>query len=207
MNTAAYKKINYSLALVSTAEGGKNFGCLINSLHQVTSSRPPKFTFSLNNSSATCTALQKSGIAAATLLASDAPDKLISEFGYKSGRAVDKFAAFPFQTDKQGCPYLTDGMLSYLSFRVLETVGVGTHTLFICELLDAEALNSGECLTVRDFEKRGQDIPPVAPVYRELSADAGWKCTVCGYVYLDDNIPDDFVCPLCRAPRSKFEKR
>ena len=64
MNNAAYKKLDYSLALLSTAEGGKNFGCIINSLHQVTSSRPPKFTFSLNNDSATCAALKKSGVAA-----------------------------------------------------------------------------------------------------------------------------------------------
>ena len=205
MNNAAYKKLDYSLALLSTAEVGKNFGCIINSLHQVTSSRPPKFTFSLNNDSATCAALKKSGVAAATLLAKQAEDRL--EFGYKSGRAIDKFASFAVQTDSQGCPYLTDGMVSRLSLKVTETVAIGSYTLFICELLDAEVLGDGDCLTVKEFEKRGEDVPPVAPVYHELSADAGWKCTVCGYVRLAEDIPDDFICPICRAPRSKFVKR
>ena len=77
MNNAAYKKLDYSLALVSTAEGGKNYGCIINSLHQVTSSRPPRFTLSLNNDSATCAALKKSGVAAVTLLAKNAEDKVV----------------------------------------------------------------------------------------------------------------------------------
>ena len=78
MNNAAYKKLDYSLALVSTAEGGKNYGCIFNSLHQVTSSRPPKFTLSLNNDSATCAALKKSGAAAVTLLAKEAEDKIVN---------------------------------------------------------------------------------------------------------------------------------
>nr|WP_297171206.1 flavin reductase [uncultured Agathobaculum sp.] len=207
MNTAAYKKLDYSLSLLSTAEGGKNYGCIINSLHQVTSSRPPKFTLSLSNDSATCAALKKSGVAAATLLASTAEDKVVNEFGYKSGRAIDKFASFSFSTDSQGCPYLTDGMVSRLSLKVSETVAVGSYTLFICDLVDAEELSGGDCLTVKAFEKRGEDVPPAAPVYHELAADAGWKCTVCGYVRLAEDIPDDFICPICRAPRNKFVKR
>ena len=207
MNNAAYKKLDYSLALLSTADGGKNYGCIINSLHQVTSARPPKFTFSLNNDSATCTALKKSGVAAATLLGSSAEEKIVNEFGYKTGRAIDKFASFSFETDAQGCPYLKDGMVAYLSFKVEETVAIGTHTLFICVLTDAEVLGDGDCMTVKSFENRDKDVPPAAPVYHELDADAGWKCTVCGYVRLSEEIPDDYICPICRAPRSKFVKR
>ncbi len=207
MNNAAYKKLDYSIALVSATGTGKNFGCIINSLHQVTSSRPPKFTLSLNNDSATCAALKKTGVAAVTLLASDAEDRIINEFGYKSGRTIDKFAAFPFETDANGCPFLREGMLSRLSLRVTETVSIGSYTLFICDLLDAELFQDGDCLTVKAFEDRGKAVPPAAPVYRELSADAGWKCTVCGYVRLDEDIPDDYICPICRAPRSKFVKR
>ncbi|WP_281692234.1 flavin reductase [Agathobaculum desmolans] len=207
MNNAAYKKLDYSMALVSTSDGGKNFGCIINSLHQVTSSRPPKFTLSLNNDSATCAALKKTGVAAVTLLASDAEERIVNEFGYKSGRTIDKFAAFPFETDTNTCPFLREGMLSRLSLRITETVAIGSYTLFICDLLDAELFRDGDCLTVKAFEDRGKAVPPAAPVYRELSADAGWKCTVCGYVRLDEDIPDDYICPICRAPRSKFVKR
>lgn len=207
MNNAAYKKLDYSLALLSTAADGKHFGCIINSLHQVTSSRPPRFTLSLSNDSATSTALKQSGIAAVTLLAQDADDKIINEFGYKSGRAIDKFASFPFETDANGCAWLREGMVSRLSLRVTETVAIGSYTLFICELTDAEVLADGDCLTVKAFENRGKDVPPAAPVFHELGPDAGWKCTVCGYVRLAEDIPDDFICPICRAPRSKFVKR
>lgn len=207
MDNAAYKKLNYSLALLSTDDGGKQFGCIINSLHQVTTSRPPRFTLSLNNDAATCAALKNSGIAAATLLSKDADEKIINEFGYKSGRAVDKFAAFPFETDARGCPYLREGMVSYLGLKVTETVAIGSYTLFICELADAAVLGEGDCLTIKEFESRGKDAPPAAPVFHQLDANAGWKCSVCGYVHLDDDIPDDYICPICRAPRSKFEKR
>ena len=207
MDRKAYKKLNYTLALASTAAEGKNYGCIINSLHQVTSSTPAKFSVSMNNDSATCTALKKSGVLSATLLGEDCEDKIVNEFGYKSGRAIDKFASFPFETDAQGCPYLKEGMISRLSFKVVESVAVGSHTLFILEMTDAEVLADGEALTVRDFETRGKDVPPTAPVFHQLDANAGWKCTVCGYVRLAEDIPDDFICPICRAPRSKFVKR
>lgn len=207
MDTSAYKKLNYSLALVSTAADGKNFGCIVNSLHQATSSRPAKFTLSLNNDSATNAAIKASGVLAVTLLGKDVEDNVVNEFGYKSGRAVDKFASFPFETDAASCPFLRDGMVARLSLKVTETVAIGSHTLFICEIVDAETLGEGDCLTVKEFETRGKDIPPVAPVYHQLDADAGWKCTVCGYVRLAEDIPDDFICPICRAPRSKFVKR
>ena len=207
MDRKAYKKLNYTLALASTAAEGKNFGCIINSLHQVTSSTPAKFSVSLNNDSATCAALKKSGVLSATVLREDCADKVVNEFGYKSGRAIDKFASFPFETDAVGCPYIKEGMIARLSFKVLEPVAVGSHTLFILELADAEVLADGEALTVRDFENRGKDVPPTAPVFHQLDADAGWKCTVCGYVRLAEDIPDDFICPICRAPRSKFVKR
>lgn len=207
MNFAAYKKLDYSLVLLSTATEGKNYGCIINSLHQATSSRPPKFTLSVNNDSATCAALKKSGVAVATLLAQDADEKIINEFGYKSGRAIDKFASFAFEKDAQGCPYLKEGMVSRLSLKVTETVAIGNYTLFICDLTDAVVLSEGDCLTVKAFEARGKETPPAAPVYRELDNTAGWQCTVCGFVTLMDELPDDYICPICRAPRSKFEKR
>ncbi len=207
MDLSAYKKLDYSLALVSTAADGKNYGCIINSLHQATSSRPPKFTLSLNGDSATCAAIKKTGIAAVTLIAKDADEKIINEFGYKSGRGIDKFASFEFDKDTNGCPFLKEGMVSRLSLKVAETVAIGKYTLFICDLVDAVVLGDGDCLTVKAFEARGKEAPPAAPVFRQLDANAGWKCTVCGYVTLSDELPDDYVCPICRAPKSKFEKR
>ncbi|WP_283674821.1 flavin reductase [Butyricicoccus sp. Marseille-Q5471] len=207
MDATAYKKLNYSLALASTVSEGKHYGCIVNSLHQVTSSRPVKFSVSINNDSATGAAIKKSGILSITLLSKDVDKRIVNEFGYKSGRAIDKFSTVSFDTDAQGCPYLKEGMVSRLSLKVIETVAVGTHTLFICEIADAEVFSDGDCLTIKEFESRGQDAPPAAPVFRTLEENVGWKCTVCGYIRLDDEIPDDYICPICHAPRSKFVKR
>lgn len=207
MDTKAFKKLDYSLALAATAANGKSFGCIVNSLHQVTSASPQKFSLSLNNSSATKQALDQSGVLSVTLIGSSCPETIINEFGYKSGRAIDKFAKFPPLTDAQGCPYLTEGMVARLSLRVLQAVPVGTHTLFICEAVDAEVLADGNCMTVFAFEQRGREIPAAAPIVRELAANAGWRCTVCGFVNTDDTLPDNYVCPICGAPHSKFEKR
>ena len=206
MNNAAYKKLDYSLALVSTAEGGKNYGCIINSLHQVTSSRPPRFTLSLNNDSATCAALKKSGVAAVTLLAKNAEDKVVNEFGYKSGRVVDKFEGLPVETDGAGNPYLRDYALSRISCRIVEKLDLGNYMLYIAEVTEAEVLGDGPALTVDDYKNGGGATPAAATVYRTLEPNVGWRCTICGYVAERETLPDGYQCPICRANRDKFVK-
>ena len=165
-----------------------------------------EFSLALNQSSATKKALDKSGILSITLIGASCPDTILNEFGYKSGRAIDKFSKFDTQTDAQGCPYLKEGMVARISFRVVDHLDAGTHTLYLLEVVDAESLSSDAVMTVRQWNERGNEAPSTAPVFRTLDKKIGWKCTVCGYIYPKEELPEDYRCPICRAPASKFEK-
>lgn len=196
-----YQKMNDSIALISTVDEGRNYGCIANSLHQVTASWPLKFSLSLSNDSATCAALKNSGVLAATLLDKNADFTIKHTFGYAPGTVVDKFAKFRHSKDAQGCPYLHDGMVARMSFRVVDMIPVDDYTLFICELLEGKAFTEGDCMTTRDC---GDTVPLSAPAYHESDKAAGWKCVNCGLM-LDDDLPAYFRCPVCHAPRDQFK--
>lgn len=205
MNTKAYEKLDYTLALLSTAANGKRQGCIINSLHQVTSSFPPKFTVTVNKDNETCQALESAGTFSATLLSADCPDDIINQFGYKSGRAGDKFASYPVETDGAGNPYLKANMVSRISCRITGKLEIGNYVLFVGEATESEVLADGPVLTLQAFTDRGKSIPPQATVYRTVEIH-GWRCTVCGYVYEGESLPPDFRCPICGATADKFVK-
>ena len=207
MNTKAYDQLNYTMGILGAAAGGKRQGCIINSLVQVTSSYPAKFTVSLNKDHATCAAVQEAGSFVVTLLAKDCPKAVVNTFGYKSGRAVDKFAEYEAKEDLNGNPYLTDHMVARISCKVVGQMEVGNYILFVAEAADAEVLGDGRAMTLDEYTGAGASTPVTAPVYRTLEGNYGWKCTICGYIYEGDEIPDDYQCPICRAPRSKFVKR
>lgn len=204
MNTKAFDKLDYSLALLSAAADGARHGCIINSLHQVTASYPAKFTITVSRDNATCAAVEKSGHFSVTLLAADCPDELIHRFGYKSGRVGDKFASYDAKTDEDGAPYLTEHMAARISCTVVGKLEIGNNLLFVGQSTEAEVLGGG-VLTLQSFVERGKALPPQATVYRTVEVH-GYRCTVCGYVYEGESLPADFRCPICGAPASKFEK-
>lgn len=206
MNRTILDQFDYGLYLASTCADNKFYGCIVNSLCQVTSASPENFSVALNQSSATKKALDQSGVLSITLIGASCPDAILNEFGYKSGRAIDKFSKFDTQTDAQGCPYLKEGMVARISFRVIDHLDAGTHTLYLLEVVDAESLSSDAVMTVRQWNARGNEAPATAPVFRTLDKKIGWKCTVCGYIYPKEELPEDYRCPICRAPASKFEK-
>lgn len=205
MNKKAYQKMDYALCLLSAAADGKNQGCIVNSFHQVTSSFPPKFTVVVSKDHETGKAVQAAGSFSVTLLAADAPEELVEQFGYKSGRVVDKFAGRDVCTDGSGNPYLKDGMVSRVSCKVVDKLEIGSYILFVGQATEAEVLGDGDVLTLKAFTDRGKATPPTATVYRSVEIN-GYRCTVCGYVYEGENLPADFRCPLCNAPAEKFEK-
>lgn len=207
MNTKAYEKLDYSLSLIGTAADGKRQGCIINSLHQVTSSVPAMFTLTLNKSSETCKTLQKSAVFCATILGKSTPKELINQFGYKSGRIGDKFAAYAAATDETGNPYLTEHMVSRISGKVVNQVEVGNYILFIVQATEAEVLSDEGAMTVTDYLNIGKATPPAATVYRTLETNSGWVCPICGFVYDGDVLPEGYICPICRCEGSKFIKR
>lgn len=202
----AYDSISYSIAVVGSCLDGKFHGCAVNSLQQLTSSMPAKFGVTLNKYNMTEAAVAQTGAFCATVAAADCPADVIKLFGYKSGRIADKFAEYDTKTDDAGCPYITDGMAVRMSFRVLEQVDLGSHVLFVSEVTEAEILKPGGALTVEAFKNAGKTLPSNAPIYRTLDEHYGYRCTICGYIHKSDTLPDDFRCPICKAPANKFEK-
>ena len=160
-------------------------------------------------------------------LSQNTPLSFIGHFGFKSGRDIDKLEGINYKTGETRTPVVTDNTLAYLEARVIQEVDVGTHTLFIGELVEAEVLKEGEPMTYAYYHqvKRGT-TPKTAPSYIDEKKEAipkmmKYKCTVCGYIYdpeLGDpdggvapgtpfeEIPDDWVCPICGVGKSEFKK-
>lgn len=206
MNAKAYGNINYTLAIVSAAAEGKAQGCIINSFHQVTSSYPPRFTITLNRDNETYRAVESAGSFSVTLLAADCPKEIVNLFGYKSGRVTNKFEGLAVGTDGFGNPYLTEHMASRISCKVVDRLEIGNFVLFVGEAVEAEVLQGGDVLTLKDFTDRGKKSTPAsATVYRSVEIN-GYRCGICGYVYEGESLPADYRCPLCRAEAKVFSK-
>lgn len=206
MNRKAFSRINYGLFIVGAELDGKPQGCIVNSLHQVTSSMPFKFSLTVNKSNETFKAIEAKGSFAAAVLAKDTPKDLVNLFGYKSGRVVDKFDGFDVERDGVGNPYVKDHALARFSCKVVEKLDLGTYMLYIAETTEAEVLGEGPALTVDDFKNDGGSTPPTATVVRTLEGNEGWRCTICGYVAEKETLPDGYQCPICRANKDKFVK-
>ena len=192
--------------LVGAALDGRFQGCVVNSLHQVTSTNPIKFSLTLSKSNETFKAVEAAGSFAATVLSKDTPKERIDLFGYKSGRVVDKFEGLPVETDGAGNPYVRDHALSRISCRIVEKLDLGNYMLYIAEVTEAEILGDGPALTVDDYKNGGGATPVAATVYRTLEPNVGWRCTICGYVAERETLPDGYQCPICRANKDKFVK-
>lgn len=206
MNRKAFQRINYGLFLVGAAVEGSFQGCIVNSLHQVTSSNPYKFSLTLNKSNQTYQAVEAAGSFAATVLSKETPKDFVNLFGYKSGRVVNKFEGLEVETDNAGNPYVKQYALSRISCKIVEKLDLGNYVLFIGEATEAEVLGDGVALTVEDYKNDGGTTPAAATVYRTLEENVGWRCTICGYVAEKEELPDGFQCPICRANKDKFVK-
>lgn len=206
MNRKAFNRINYGLFIVAAGGEDQPQGCIVNSLHQVTSSRPYKFSLTVNKSNETFKAIEARGTFAATVLAKDAPKELVDLFGYKSGRVVNKFEGLHAERDGNGDPFVKDHALARFGCRVTERLDLGGYMLYIAEAVEAEVLGEGPALTVDDYKNGGGSTPAAATVYRTLEGNEGWRCSVCGYVADRAELPDGYQCPICRANRDKFVK-
>ncbi len=225
MDTKVLHQINYGLYIITSTKGGKFNGQIANTLFQVTS-EPPTVAVSINKQNLTHEFIRDSRVFAASILSQDPPLSFIGDFGFKSGRDVDKLAQVSYKIGKTGAPVVLDHTLGYLEVKVINEVDVGTHTIFIGELVEAETLRSGEPMTYAYYHevKRGT-APKTAPTYikeEKLAKKlAKYRCTVCGYIYDPEKgdpdggiapgtpfeeIPDDWVCPVCGAAKSDFEK-
>lgn len=201
MDTKALFQLSYGLYVISTEFEGATAGCTANTVVQITGD-PVQIAVGLNKNNYTNEMIQKSGKLAVSILSKTADMDLIANFGFQSSRDADKFASSgqPLVTDIQQVPYLAEHTTGVLSAKVVNTVDCGTHTLFICELVDAQVLSKEEPMTYAYYHSdvKKQKAP---------AANAGeqWRCSVCGYIH-EGPMTDDFVCPICKQPASVFVK-
>lgn len=226
MNTKALYDISYGLYVVASKKGDKFNGQIANTVIQVCS-EPVKISVAINKNNYTHEFITDSRAFTVSILSKDTPLSFIGDFGFKCGRDVDKFKATNYKLTDNKLPVVTDNAISYLDARVINEVDVGTHTLFIGELIGAEVLKEGEPMTYAYYHqvKRGT-TPKSAPSYveekkEEKSEMAKYKCIVCGYIYDPavgdsdggikagtpfEELPDNWVCPVCGASKDQFEK-
>ena len=200
MNTKALYNLTYGVYLMSAKDGGKDNACIINTAVQV-ANNPTRISVAAIKGNLTHDMIVKTGKLNLSALSVDAPFSLFEHFGMKSGRDVDKFATFTdVARSENGLLYLTKYATAFLSLNVVESHDLGSHTLFIGELVDAEVLEKAENCTYGYYQTviKASATKPVAKT--------GWRCTVCNHVYEGENLPDDYICPICKHGKEDFEK-
>jgi len=187
--------ITYGLYIL-TAKTDKFNGCVINTLMQVTSV-PNRISITINKDNFTTSMIDKTGEFNVSILDCSTPFELIQRFGFSSGKKVDKFDGFKdYKLSKNGLPYITKHTNSYISAKVVSKVDVGTHIIFVADLTEDVVLKMSESLTYLYYLN---NIKPKPEAKKKA-----WVCRICGYVYEGDELPEDFVCPICKHGREDF---
>ena len=197
MNNNVMFKISYGLYVLTAKDDGKLNGCIINTLEQVTTS-PNKVTIAVNKNNFTHDMIMKTGEFNVSIISEKANFDLFKHFGFQSGRDTDKFADFPYEKSENGLPYVTSGTNGYISAKVIDTVDLGTHTMFIADVLDGDVFAEDSSATYDYYHKHIKEAP--------AKKTSGWVCKICGYVYEGDPLPKDFICPICKHGAADFEK-
>ena len=191
MDKKALYNITYGLYLLSVRAQGKDNGCIINTAVQVAND-PVRVAISVIQKNLTHDMLMESGTFNLSAISTDAPFEVFKRFGMQSGRDADKFVGMKdVARSENGLYYLTRYANTFLSCRVISSMDLGSHTLFIAEVTNGEVLSGEAACTYSYYQS---DIKPKpAPAEKK-----GWVCSVCGYVHEDEELPDDFICPLCK---------
>lgn len=215
MNTNVFRNLSYGVYVISSLDGERHTGCVANSVLQVTSS-PATVAVSMNHDNYTNSCIADSGYFAVSILSETSDASLIGRFGFQSGRDVDKFDGIPYQV-KENLPVLND-CCGYIVCKVIDKMETSTHTVFLGEVIDGDTCGSSPAMTYAYYHNvvKGKS-PKNAPTYlpeedeAKASASSVWKCSICGYIYDGETpfeeLPEDYTCPICKQPKSKFEKQ
>ena len=197
----AFNKLSYGVEVLTTNVDGRDYGCIINTACQVGSGDPKVVTISVIKKNYTCDMVMKAGRFNVSILTEDAPYSLFQRFGFQSGRDVDKFADVSYSDrTANGIRYIPEHTNAVLSCEVVETRELETQMLFIANVVEAKVLSNGPSCTYSYYHAHIKPKNNPAPEQKEC-----WVCKVCGYVYEGADMPDDFVCPLCKHGKDDFE--
>ncbi|MBN1150569.1 rubredoxin [candidate division WOR-3 bacterium] len=224
MDTKCFYKLNYGVYVAATKFDQKLNGQIVNTCFQITSD-PPKIALSINKNNLTHEYIMHSRVLSLSVLSEKTPMTFIGRFGFKSGRDIDKFQGVNYKIGKLGVPIVLDFTTGYFEVEIVDELDVGSHTLFIGRVVDAQECSEDESMSYNYYRevKKGRS-PKSAPTYiiEEKTKEEKmkkWVCDVCGYVYdpetgdpdsniapgtAFEDIPEDWVCPVCGADKKSF---
>ncbi|MEY8562556.1 flavin reductase [Eggerthellaceae bacterium 3-80] len=231
IDNAAFRTISYGLFIISSRFGDTYAGCVANTFQQVTSS-PLQVSVTLNKENYTTQVIQQSGRFCASVLSEQAPMELIGRFGFHTSSELNKFDGISWDQDEAGFPYVSECCVAWFSVRVVQTLDVGTHMIFVGEVESALPIDAQPPMTYAYYHQvKGGKTPARASSFlpTEAQSDTGktngaidtqaansefaggggkgryaWQCQVCGHIEYVDELPEDFVCPVCGVGREMF---
>lgn len=227
MNLKALYKISYGMYIISSYKGDKSNAQIANTVFQITS-EIPTVAVSINKTNLTHEYISQSGIFAVSVLREETPLSFIGNFGFTSGKDIDKFKNIKSKKGVSGADIVLDNAIAFIEAQVIDSIDVSTHTVFIGKIINAEVLSEEEPMTYSFYHrvKRGA-TPRSAPTFIKERTNIGEKkmvkfvCKVCGYVYdpakgdpesniqpgtTFEDLPADWICPVCGAPKNQFEE-
>ena len=196
---SAFFKLSYGLFVLFAREGERDNGCIINTVTQVTDS-PKRIAIAVNKTNYTHDMIQRTGVFNISVLTESVPFKVFQHYGFQSGRDTDKATGREARSANGLC-YLTEHANALLSAKVIKTEDYGTHTLFVADVTEAKVLSAEPSVT---YSYYFDHIKPKPQPMQEKKR--GWVCKICGYFYEGDELPADFVCPLCKHGPEDFER-
>lgn len=204
MDNKAMYKLSYGLFVLTAHLDGRDNGCIINTAIQA-ASEPNQISICVNKANHTHDMVMKSGEFTVSVISEKATFDLFKRFGFASGRDTDKFAGFDAcATGANGIRYITEGTNAYISVKVTQTADLGSHTMFVGTVTGMEVLDDAPSATYAYYFENIKPKPEA--VGTTPDGQTVWRCKICGYEYVGEELPDDFICPICKHPAADFEK-
>ena len=190
-------KIGYGLYVVTSNDGTKDNGLIVNTVTQLTDN-PNRIAVNINKANYSHHVIKKTGVMNVNCLSVEAPFEVFQNFGFQSGRTVDKFANWPVYRSDNGLMFLPKYINAFMSLKVEQYVDLDTHGMFICTVTEARVMSDKETMTYTYYQNNVKPKP-------QTEGKKGFVCKVCGYIYEGDVLPDDYICPLCKHGVADFE--
>lgn len=197
MDTKALFNIGYGLYVVTSNNGTRDNGLIVNTVTQLTDS-PNRVAVTINKANYSHDIIRQTGIMNVNCIAQDAPFEVFQNFGFQSGRDADKFSRYSFSRSGNGLAVPDSHINSFMSLKTEQYLDFGSHGMFVCTLEDAEIISSTPTMTYSYYHSNVKPKP-------QVKSKKGFVCKICGYVYEGETLPADFICPLCKHGAADFE--
>mgnify|MGYP001636518493 FL=1 len=202
LDPTALFTLSYGLYVLTAREGGRDLGCIVNTVTQLTEN-PTRIAVSVNKQNFTNEVIQRTGVFNVSVLTEAAPMDLFRHFGFQSGRDVDKFAGRTDPVSENGLRYISGPANALISGKVEQAIDCGTHMLYIALVTEARKLSDAPSMTYAYYFANVKPRPQPKPAQEKPRR--GFVCRICGYFYEGDELPPDFICPLCKHGAADFE--